>query len=98
MAYLELKNVIKEYHSEAGNYRALNSVNFALENGEFDNRCLDFILDKRQIEYKDINSLDNKNGYLNERFLYRDINSPNKNNSSNASDMFYLFQLFNICS
>lgn len=35
MAYLELKDVIKEYQSEAGSFRALNNVNFALEDGEF---------------------------------------------------------------
>lgn len=35
MAYLELKNVIKEYKSEAGSFRALNNVSFSLKNGEF---------------------------------------------------------------
>ncbi|MCQ2752950.1 MAG: ABC transporter ATP-binding protein [Bacilli bacterium] len=35
MAFLELKNVVKEYHSQAGSFRALNNVNFSLKNGEF---------------------------------------------------------------
>jgi len=35
MAYLKLTNVVKEYKSEAGIYRALNNVNFELENSEF---------------------------------------------------------------
>ena len=35
MAYLSLKNVVKEYKSEAGTYRALNNVNFELENKQF---------------------------------------------------------------
>ncbi len=35
MSYLKLKNVVKEYKSEAGIYRALNNVNFECENSEF---------------------------------------------------------------
>ncbi|MBQ7923881.1 MAG: ABC transporter ATP-binding protein [Clostridia bacterium] len=35
MSYLILDNVIKEYKSQAGAFRALNNVSFALENGEF---------------------------------------------------------------
>lgn len=35
MAFLTLKNVIKEYPSGAGTFRALNNVSFDLENGEF---------------------------------------------------------------
>ncbi len=35
MSFLVLKNVIKDYKSEAGTYRALNNVNFELNNGEF---------------------------------------------------------------
>ncbi|MCQ2792378.1 MAG: ABC transporter ATP-binding protein [Bacilli bacterium] len=35
MSYLELKNVVKEYKSGDGVCRALNNVNFALENREF---------------------------------------------------------------
>jgi len=35
MAFLELKNVVKEYKSLAGNFRALNNVNFELDKSEF---------------------------------------------------------------
>ena len=35
MSFLELKNVVKEYKSGGGKFRALNNVNFALENKEF---------------------------------------------------------------
>lgn len=35
MSYLKLKNVYKEYKSEAGAFYALSDVSFELENGEF---------------------------------------------------------------
>ncbi len=35
MSYLSLKNVTKEYKSEAGTFKALDNVTFDLENGEF---------------------------------------------------------------
>lgn len=35
MSYLQLKNVRKEYKSEAGSFFALRDVTFSLENGEF---------------------------------------------------------------
>ena len=35
MAFLTLDNVIKEYSTGAGSFRALNNVSFQLENGEF---------------------------------------------------------------
>lgn len=35
MSYLSLKDVSKEYKSEAGTFKALSDVNFDLENGEF---------------------------------------------------------------
>jgi len=35
MSFLELKNVCKDYVSQAGVYRALNNVNFSLSQGEF---------------------------------------------------------------
>lgn len=35
MAFLELKNVCKEYNSGAGAFRALSDVSFSLQNGEF---------------------------------------------------------------
>ena len=35
MSYLKLETVCKDYHSEAGTFRALNDVNFELNNGEF---------------------------------------------------------------
>ena len=35
MSYLKLENVCKDYHSQAGTFRALNDVNFELNNGEF---------------------------------------------------------------
>ena len=35
MSFLKLKNVSKEYKTDAGNFLALNNVSFELENGEF---------------------------------------------------------------
>lgn len=35
MSFLELRNVIKDYKSEAGIFRALDDVSFSLDNGEF---------------------------------------------------------------
>ena len=35
MSFLSIKNVVKEYKSEAGVFRALNNINFKLENKEF---------------------------------------------------------------
>lgn len=35
MSYLTLKDVCKDYKSQAGTFRALSNVNFQLENGEF---------------------------------------------------------------
>lgn len=35
MSFLTLKNVGKEYPSQAGSFRALDEVNFSLDNGEF---------------------------------------------------------------
>ncbi len=35
MSFLTLEKVVKEYETQAGKYRALNEVSFALENGEF---------------------------------------------------------------
>lgn len=35
MSFLSLKNVCKDYKTEAGSFRALSEVSFGLENGEF---------------------------------------------------------------
>ena len=35
MSFLKLENVCKEYHSQAGSFKALTNVNFKLNNGEF---------------------------------------------------------------
>ncbi len=35
MSFLELKNVCKDYQSEAGTFRALSNVSFELNNGDF---------------------------------------------------------------
>jgi len=35
MSFLTMKNVAKDYQSQAGTFRALNDVSFSLDNGEF---------------------------------------------------------------